>query len=331
MRTNHSIDVEIAGLGSYLPDRILSNHDLEQMVSTSDDWITQRTGIKERHLAADAQATSDLAIEAARRALEDAAVAPEDVDAIIVATCTPDHMFPATACLVQAALGVAGAMCYDLEAACTGFLTALAQGAAIVASGMCETVLVIGADALSRFVDYTDRRSCILFGDGAGAVVLRRSRSGAELVYAEFGADGSQPDILVLPAGGSRFPASTETVEQKRHYVCLNGPEVFKYAVGKLGALVSNIPEATGISLDEIKLIVPHQSNVRIIRSVCERAGIDEDKAYMNIARVGNTTAASIPLALDEAVQKGRLERGDLLLLLAFGGGLTWGSVLVRF
>ena len=331
MRSHTTLPVEITGLGSYLPERILTNHDLEQMVDTSDEWITQRTGIKERRLAAQNQATSDLAVAAAREALKQAGMAPEQVDAIICATCTPDYLFPATACLVQAALGAENAVCYDVEAACSGFVFALAQGAAMVAAGVLENAVIIGAETLSRFTDYDDRRSCILFGDGAGAAVLSKSRNGGEVIYCELGADGCRPELMIIPAGGARLPTSRETADRRDHFIKLEGREVFRYAVNKLGELVLRIPEETGIPLEDIKLIIPHQSNDRIIRSVCERAGIPEQKAYMNIDRVGNTSAASIPIALDEAVQRGRIQRGDLVLLLAFGGGVTWGSILLRY
>jgi 3-oxoacyl-[acyl-carrier-protein] synthase-3 len=318
-------------VGVYLPERVLTNEDFERMVDTSDEWITKRTGIKERHIASEGQATSDLAIPAARRALEDAGISADELDSIIVATCTPDHLFPATACLVQSAIGASNAMSWDLEAACSGFLFALAQGAAAVASGMCSNVLVIGTDVLTKYVDYTDRRTCILFGDAAGAAVLRAGRDGSELIFAEMGADGSRPEILNVPAGGTRRPPTADTVAEKMHFLVLEGREVFKYAVNKLAELVARVPQETGISLDQVKLVIPHQSNERIIRSVCERAGIDQEKAYMNIDRMGNTTAASIPLALREALDKGLVQRGDLVLMLAFGGGLTWGSALLRY
>ena len=330
MHTQQSLPVEIAGLGSYLPDKVLTNDDLAQMVDTSDDWIVPRTGIKERRIAADAQATSDLAIAASRQALERAQMDPAELDAVIVATCTPDHIFPATGCLVQAALKAQNAMAFDLEAACSGFLFAMGSASAMISAGMGRNILVIGAEVLSRITNYQDRGSCILFGDGAGAMVLRRAGSG-EVIYTEMGADGSWRDILMVPAGGSRKPATHETIDQREHYMLLEGRDVFKLAVNKLTELLERIPQRTGISLDEIKLVVPHQSNIRIIRSACERGGLDPGKAYVNIDRVGNTSAASIPLAMSEAVEKGLVDRGDLVLLLAFGGGLTWGATLLRY
>ena len=331
MKSTVNWPVEIAAVGSYLPKRVLTNHDLAKMVDTSDDWITQRTGIKERRIATPEESTSSMAIRAGRLALRRAKLNAKAVDLLIVATCTPDYSFPATACLVQAALGARKAMCFDLEAACSGFLFGLSQAAAMINGGMAKNALVIGAETLSRITDYTDRRSCILFGDGAGAAVLTRTRNGGEMLFCEMGGDGSRPEILRVPAGGSRCPTSEQTVRDRQHYMHLEGREVFKVAVNKLGELLTRLPKETGVSLDDIKLIVPHQSNKRIIQSMCERRAIPQEKAFVNIDRVGNTSAASIPIALDEVVKRGLIERGDLVLLLAFGGGLTWGSMLLRY
>jgi len=331
MQIRSPLSIEIAGLGSYVPQRILTNQDLEQMVDTTDEWITQRTGIKKRHLADPEQATSDLAVAAAREALAAAKMPPSEIDVVLVATCTPDHLFPATACIVQAALGATDAMACDIEAACSGFVYATAQAGAMIGAGVAQNALVIGAECLSRFTDYTDRRSCILFGDAGAAAVLRASQGGGRIIYGELGADGSEREILWVPAGGSRLPASEETVRERQHFMKLRGREVFRLAVNKLTELLARIPEETGISLDEISLIIPHQSNYRIIKSACERAGFPEEKAYMNIDRFGNTSAASIPVAMDEAVRRGVLRRGELVLLLAFGGGLTWASLLLEY
>jgi 3-oxoacyl-[acyl-carrier-protein] synthase-3 len=300
-------------------------------VDTTDDWITRRTGIKERHIAAPDQATSDLAVAAAREALASAGLEASELDAILVATCTPDHTFPATGCLVQAAIGATNAMACDLEAACSGFLFGLSYAGGLIVSGMARNVLLIGAETLSRATDYSDRRSCILFGDAAGAAVLRPSQNGGEVLYTELGSNGSRPEILRVPAGGSRLPASHETVDQHAHYMQLQGREVFKLAVNKLIELMERLPQRTGIRLEDLRMVIPHQSNVRIINSAFERLGLDVSKAYMNMERVGNTSAASIPLAMAEAVAQGHLRRGDLALLLAFGGGLTWGSILLRY
>jgi len=331
MDTQRHLPVEIAALGSYLPERVLTNGDLERMVDTTDDWITRRTGIKERHIAAPDQATSDLAVAAAREALASAGLEASELDAILVATCTPDHAFPATGCLVQAAIGATNAMACDLEAACSGFLFGLSYAGGLIVSGMARNVLLIGAETLSRATDYSDRRSCILFGDAAGAAVLRPSQNGGEVLYTELGSDGSRPEILRVPAGGSRLPASHETVDQRAHYMQLEGRKVFKLAVNKLIELMERLPQRTGIRLEDIRMVIPHQSNVRIINSAFERLGLDVSKAYVNMDRVGNTSAASIPLAMAEAVAQGHLRRGDLALLLAFGGGLTWGSILLRY
>ncbi len=331
MHSTTRLPVEIAAVGSYLPERVLTNHDLEQMVDTSDEWIVPRTGIHERRVAAHGEATSDLAAAAAVEALAAAELDAADLDILLITTCSPDYLFPATGCLVQSAIGAENAMACDLEAACSGFVYGIAYTGAMIASGMARNALVIGAEALSRITDYTDRRSCILFGDGAGAAVLRRSQNGGELLYSELGADGSKPNILIVPAGGVRNPASHQTVDARDHYMKLQGREVFRLAVNKLTELLLRIPERTSVTLDEIKMVIPHQSNIRIIQSAFERANLDVEKAYMNIGTVGNTSAASIPLALAEALEKGQLDRGDLVLLLAFGGGLTWASSLLRY
>jgi 3-oxoacyl-[acyl-carrier-protein] synthase-3 len=282
-------------------------------------------------MASEDQATSDLALMAARDALAMAEVDPADLDAILVATCTPDHIFPATGCLVQAGLGATRAFGCDLEAACSGFLYGLSLSTGLIAAGMAENVLLIGAETLSRVTDYQDRRTCILFGDGAGAVVLRPARNNGAVMYTELGCDGSVPEILQIPAGGSRNPSSHETVDARMHYMRLQGREVFKLAVNKLTELLQRIPERTGVSLDDVKVVIPHQSNVRIVKSAFERSGLSLDQACMNIDRVGNTSAASIPIAMTEAVNAGRIERGDHVVFLAFGGGVTWGASLIRF
>ena len=332
MQIQSALDAEIAGMGSYVPEERLTNEDLEQMVETSDEWISKRTGIKERRVRDEDEATSDLAVNASREALADAGLEPSELDAIIVATCTPDHLFPATACLLQSALGAEHAMAFDLEAACSGFVYAFAQAAMMTNSGAADNVLFVGSESLTAFTDYDDRGSCILFGDGAGAAVLRPStRDGSEVLHAELGADGSDPSLLRIMAGGSRKPASHDTVDAGEHYMELKGREVFRQAVNKLGELMRNTAEATGVELDDVNLIVPHQSNLRIIQSACERVDISPDKAYMNIDRYGNTSSASIPLALDEARRNGEVDRGDLVLLLAFGAGLTWASLLFRY
>lgn len=331
MQNRSSLRVEIAGLGAYVPDRVLSNEDLEKIVDTSDEWITQRTGIKERRILAENEATSDLAAAASVRALEMAETDPSELDMILIATCTPDYFFPATGCLVASRIGASNAAAYDIEAACSGFTFGLAQGGAAIVAGLAANVLVVGAEALSRFTDYEDRRSCILFGDGAGAAVLRRASGASEVIYTELGSDGSKEQLLILPGAGSRHPASHQSVDEKQHFMKIQGREVFRLAVNKLTELMLRVPERTGVSLEDIDLIIPHQSNYRIINSACERVGVPVEKAYMNIDRFGNTSAASIPIAMDEAARNGRMRRGNLVLLLAFGGGITWASVLLRY
>lgn len=332
MRIAPHSQVEFAGVGFYVPEKRLTNDDLARMVDTSDEWITPRTGIKERRIAAPDQASSDLGYEASVKALAAAGVEADELDLIICATCTPDHAFPSTACVLQHKLGAVNAAGYDLSAACSGFLYGCIQAAGLIQAGMCRNVLVVGAECISKVTDYTDRGSCILFGDGAGAVVLRpSSEPSRELLWAEMGADGSRPEILLIPAGGSRMPASPETVQARQHYIELQGREVFKLAVAKLIELIKRIPKKCGIPLSDIDLVIPHQSNMRIIETSCRRAGIEFEKAYANIDRYGNSSAASIPIAMTEAIEEGRLKRGDLVLMLAFGGGVTWASYLFRF
>lgn len=322
----------IWGTGSYLPPRILTNHDLERMVDTSDEWITQRTGIKERRIAEPGTPTSRLACEAARAALEDAGLSPEDIDLIIVATISPDTILPATACWVQAELGALRAGAIDVVAACSGFLYGLAFAVNHVQANPEDRVLVIGAEILSCITDYTDRTSCILFGDGAGAAVVARSDD-PERGFGSFelGADGRGAEMMILPAGGTRNPTSPETLQNRLHYMKIRGREVYRFAVTKMVEMVSLAMERGGIAADELKLIVPHQVNIRILEAAAKRLGVPMEKIYVNIDRYGNTSAASVPIALDEAVRSGVIEPGDPLVLVAFGGGLTWAACSLRW
>jgi len=321
----------IIGTGSYLPEKVLTNFDLEKMVDTSDEWIFTRTGIRERHVVGGDTATSDLAVEAARRALEDARVAPEEVDLIAVATITPDYPLPATACIVQDRLGAKKAGAFDLQAACSGFVYGIHLAAGYLAAHPDKTVLVIGAETLTKMTDYTDRTSCILFGDGAGAVVMRTGEAGQGLLNGELGADGSGYAMMITPGGGSRQPASHATVDARLHYMKIRGREVFKFAVTKMGDLMENALKTNGLSVEDVALVVPHQVNVRIISAAAERIGLPLEKVYINIDRVGNTSAASVAIALDEAKRAGRIRRGDIVILLGFGGGLTWSSAVLRW
>ena len=324
------LSVGILGVGRYSPERRLTNRDLEQMVDTSDEWIVTRTGIRERRIAAPHEATSDLAYEAAVRALNAAGVAAEDVDLIIVATITPDMFFPSTACLVQDRLGARNAAAFDVSAACSGFIYALASASGMIATGLYRNALVIGAECLSRVTDYSDRNTCILFGDGAGAAVLGPVPEGRGFRSFVLGADGSGGELLNIPAGGSRTPPTADTVARHMHFMKMNGREVFKFAVRVIGTATEEALHKAGLTKEDIDLLVPHQANIRIIQSALERFGLPEEKCVVNVDRYGNMSAASIPVALAEAVEEGRVREGDRLVLVGFGGGLTWGaSVLI--
>lgn len=327
----HLRTVSITGVGSCVPERILSNGDLERMVETSDEWITTRTGIRERRIAADGQATSDLATEAARRALADAGVRPEDVDLIIVATVTPDMPFPSTACLVQHRLGATRAAAFDIEAACSGFVYALDIASHFVASHTYNTVLVIGAEKMSSVVDWTDRNTCVLFGDGAGAAVLQNRPSAHGLLTTCLGSDGGKASLLELPAGGSACPATAETVAARRHFLRMDGKETFKNAVTAMVTAANQALERCGLGIGDIRCVIPHQANQRILSAVAERLGARPEQVFSNVEKYGNTSAASVGIALDEAVKSGRIQRGDLVLLVVFGAGLTWGAAVIEW
>lgn len=321
----------IAGVGKYLPSKVITNFDLEKMVDTSDEWIRTRTGIAERRIAGDSISSSDLAFHASVEALEHAGIGAEELDMIIVATITPDMLTPSTSCLLQARLGARQACAFDLSAACTGFIYGLAVADGLIAAGTAKNILVVGAECLSKIVDWTDRNTCVLFGDGAGAAVVVPSNGKGELLDTFLAADGTGSDLIEVPAGGSRMPATRETVEKRLHYMQLKGRDVFKFAVTTFKTLVCDSVKRCGIGQDEIALIVPHQVNVRIIDSALKGLSIPREKVYVNLDRYGNTSAASIPIALREAVEEGRLKPGDIVLMIAFGGGLTWGSAVVRW
>jgi 3-oxoacyl-[acyl-carrier-protein] synthase-3 len=323
--------VGILATGRYTPERVLTNFDLEKMVDTSDEWIVSRTGIRERRICSPDQAASDLAYEAAKIALEKANVRAEQLDMIIVATVTPDMMFPSTACLLQEKLGAAKAAALDVSAACTGFLYGIATGSQFVASGMYRYVLVVGVETLSKITNYKDRNTCVLFGDGAGAALLGPVADGLGFRAFELGADGSGGPLLSLPAGGSRIPASLESVEKNLHYISMTGGEVFKFAVRVMNAATEAVLEKSGVRKEEIDLLVPHQANKRIIDAAIQRFGLSEDKVVINLDRYGNMSSASIPVALDEAIEEGRLKEGDNVVLVGFGGGLTWGATLCKW
>jgi len=323
---------KIAALATYVPPRVLTNKDLEEMVDTDDEWILQRTGIRTRHIVDAGVATSDLAREAALEAITRAGLTPADIGVIIVGTTTPDMFFPSTACLVQHGIGATGAWGFDLAGACSGFNFSLAVGAQMVASGAHDHALVIGADVMSSIIDYTDRATCVLFGDGAGAVVVGPAGEGeAGIIDWVHEVDGSGGPSLQMPAGGSRMPASFDTVERRLHYVKQDGQAVFKFAVKKTEEICRRVLDKNGVSAHEVDLFVSHQANRRIIMSAAERLGLDESKVMINIEDYGNTTAGTIPLALDDAIRQGRLKKGDLVLLASVGAGFTVGSVLLRW
>ena len=325
--------VIIAGVGSYAPKRILTNEDLSKMVDTSDEWIRTRSGIRERHIAADDEATSDLAINAAKSAMLDAGVTAGEIDLLIIATATPDYPLPSTACVVQHKLGIPPhATCFDISAACTGFLYATEIAYGQLQTGRYKCALVIGAEKLSSIVDGTDRSHCVLFGDAAGAAILKKvPQPGVGIIGTDLGADGEMLEMLYTPAGGSRCPASAKTVAEGGHFLHMKGKEVFKNAVRVMETVAREMVEQHHLTFDQINLVIPHQANYRIIESLANSLGVPMERVYVNLDRYGNTSAASIPLALDEARRAGRIKPGDYTLLVAFGAGLTYGSTLIRW
>jgi 3-oxoacyl-[acyl-carrier-protein] synthase-3 len=324
------VKARIAGTGSYAPAKVLSNTDLEGMVATSDQWITERTGIRERHIAASGEACSDLAVKAAERALVAAGVRAEDLDLILLATCTGDYPLPATACLVQHQLGATKAAACDISAACCGFVYALSVADAYVRTGM-RHVLVIGSEVMSAITDWTDRNTCILFGDGAGAAVVSASSGDCGILSTHLRSDGGLWDLIAVPGGGSRLPPSEKVVAEKLNCIKMKGNETFKVAVRMLEEIARETLAANKLRVEDLDLYVPHQANVRILKAVAERLGLPLDKVMLNLELYGNTSAASIPIALDEAVRQGRIEDGSLVMLGAFGAGLTWASALIRW
>ncbi len=322
--------VGIIGVGEYLPEKILTNADLEKMVDTSDEWITTRTGIKERHLAAAGQAASDLAFKAAEIALKNAKLKPEDLDLIVVATITGDMPFPSVASILQNQLGAKKAACFDISAACAGFVYGLSVAQQFIACGTYKNALVIGVEVLSSITDWQDRNTCVLFGDGAGATVLSEVKKGG-IISTYLGCDGSKVGILNLPAGGSRNPATTETVRNRQHFLKMQGNELFKIAVNTMTRAAETVLEQAGMTFADVDLIIPHQANARIIMAVAKKLGIPENRVYLNIERCGNMSSASTVTALCEAVQEGKVKKGDIILLDAFGAGLVWGACVIEW
>lgn len=322
--------VGIVGVGKYLPKKVLTNAGLEKMVDTSDEWIVTRTGIKQRRLAAKGEAASDMAIKAGRQALEDARLDPEKVELIIVATVTPDMSFPSTACFVQAKLGAKSAACFDISAACAGFVYAIVIAQQFIARGAYKNALVIGTEVLSSVTDWKDRNTCVLFGDGAGAAVISEVKSGG-ILSAYLGADGSMGELLMMPGGGSRHPASSRTLASRMHYIKMRGNELFKIAVLTMTEAAQVALKKAGLKCQDVDLVIPHQANMRIIMAMAKKLGLTEDKIYLNIERYGNMSSASTATALCEAAREGRIKKGDIVLLDAFGAGLVWGACVIKW
>ena len=321
----------LRGIGSYVPEKILDNKELSLKVETSDDWIRTRTGIRERRIASSDQPTSELALNAARKAIEAAQIQTDQIDLVIVATITPDMAFPSTACTLQHKLGFGKVACFDLEAACSGFLYSLDVADGMLASGRYKCALVIGAEKMSSILDWEDRTTCVLFGDGAGAAIIMTEGDGPNLVGFRSGADGSNPSLLHQPAGGSKQPASIASIENREHFLKMNGKEIFKSAVRVMEKATRELLKANGLETQEVDHVIPHQANVRIVESMAQRLEIPLEKFFCNLDRHGNTSAASIPIAFDEACNRGIFRKGEIGVLVAFGAGLTWSATLVRF
>lgn len=323
--------VGISGIGTYVPEKVLTNDDLSKMVDTSHEWIVERTGIEERRIADENISSADLGVKAALKALEDANTSPEEIDLVLVTTATPDYIFPSTACIIQDEIGAKNAAAFDLQAGCSGFVYGMATGASFIMTGSYEKVLVIGAETLSKITDWEDRNTCVLFGDGAGACVLERCEEGYGILSFELGADGSGGEKLILPAGGSKKPASMETVKNGEHYLKMDGREVFKFAARKMPEATLSVLEKANLSLEELDFLVPHQANLRIIDAAAKKLKFDRDKICVNLNKYGNISTASVPVSLEEVVKEGRVKKGDNVVLVAFGAGLTWASLALKW
>jgi 3-oxoacyl-[acyl-carrier-protein] synthase-3 len=328
----HTLTARIAGLGTSLPEKVLTNKDFERMVDTSDEWIMSRTGIRERHVVGPEESVATLAIEAGKRAMADAGVSPEEIELLILATATVEQPIPSTAAIIQPALGVKNATCFDIAAACSGFLYGLHIARQFMVTGEIKTAMVIGAETLSRYTDYNDRATCILFGDGAGAVVLKAAPAGEGILRSALHTDGTYADFIQMPGGGSKYPPNVkEHIDARLPFIKMRGNETFKVAVRAITEVCQEVLVAADVRVEQVDLFIPHQANLRIISAVGERLGIAPEKVYMNLERVGNTSSASIPLAMQEAIDRGVLKRGNLVLMGAFGGGLTWAATLLRW
>ncbi|MEZ6188348.1 MAG: beta-ketoacyl-ACP synthase III [Planctomycetota bacterium] len=324
------LGVRVAGTGSYLPKRVVTNDDLSKVLDTSDEWIRSRTGISQRHFAAPDEAASDMAIEACRNAIEAAGVAPSDVDLVICCTMTPDHIIPSTAALIARGLELENAGGFDLNTACTGFVTGMTCATSYVRAGLAKNVLLVASERMTTYVDPDDRQTAVIFADGSGAVLLQPASGGSDVLATRMGMRGDDT-TLVIPAGGSRMPVTPEVIERRDHYIKMKGRETFRFAVRTFADLITGTCEDAGITTDQLKIVVPHQVNQRIFEAAAERCKISLDRCAVNIDRVGNTSGASVPIALDEAVRAGRIESGDLVLMIAFGAGLSWAGILLRW
>lgn len=321
----------IISTGYYLPERVVTNKDLEKLVDTTDEWITTRTGIKERHIAAENESSSDMGIKAAGWALKHAHMQPEEIDALICATATPDHSFPATSCLIQKSLKFTNAFAFDVSAACSGFLYALSVAETLLLSDKAKTVLVVATEKLSSVTDWTDRSTCVLFGDGAGAAILKKENGERGILSTYLKSDGTLSNLLMVPAGGSRKPASAETIKNREHYLRMDGNEVFRMAVHKMIEATEEAIKRAGIKVEDVKFFVPHQANLRIIDAIAKRLRIKPEQMFVNLYKTGNTSAASIAIAISEAEEKGMVKPGDVIVLISFGAGFTWGGIVLRW
>lgn len=325
--------VKIIGTGSYVPEKVLTNFDIEKIVDTSDEWIRTRTGMSERHIASDRDKASDLAVKAANRALKDSGIAPDEIDLILVATATPDMFFPSTACFVQSSIGAGRSAAFDISAACSGYIYALSVAENYIKSDKYNTVLLIASEVFSKYIDWGDRNTCVLFGDGAAATILRgvKGRRMDGIISTHIYSDGRYADLLYLRGGGSSCPLTHESINHKLHFLKMKGNSLFKIAIKNMSEVAREALSSNGYKISDVDILIPHQANKRIIDAIAENLKIPQEKIFINIEKYGNTSAASIPLALDEALKVGRIKKGDLILMVAFGGGLTWGSALIRW
>ena len=329
MNKNNSIG--IIGTGFYVPEKIMTNYDLEKIVDTTDEWIRTRTGIKERRIANIEDATSDIAAKAGLNALKKANIDPKDIDLLILATHFPDHYFPSTACITQNKLGLENAVCFDLSAACSGSIYSLFVAESMMKNSNYKTAMIIGTEIFSRTVDWEDRNTCVLFGDGAGAIIIKKDQKGKNMISFDFGSDGSGSDLLKIPAGGSRLPTSNKTIEQKQHFIKMEGKKVYKFAKKMMVNSVIESLEKVNLTRKDIDLLIPHQANISILKAVAKKLHLPLEKIMINLEKYGNTSAASIPIALDEAISQGKINEGDIIVLTAFGAGLTWGAIVIRW